>query len=247
MTTPLASVGFKLFSPEESLQLATVVAEKGERVSTAKGNYVALTTDTGSQIWAKLDDHKRPYAILPHFKGDSVNTLLLAQRIKYSENALDGRFLAWINPRSNTLGFGGPPGDYTIIFESPNYAFYTYMETPCTVEVQIACLAREVMVFSSVEDYNQYPGKSCPVETVLLPSNTAGNIAANEPEAFICGIVQTTKVFENPLTHYYFQWARVKVQGAFFDVCVDTAILDSPMTPGGVVAGNFNISGLIVV
>ena len=79
------------------------------------------------------------------------------------------------------------------------------------------------------------------------PNNTAGNFAATEPEAFICGIVQAAKVFENPLTHYYFQWARVKVQGAFFDVCVDTSILDSPMTPGGVVAGNFNISGLIVV
>ena len=60
MTTPLASVGFKVFSTEEAMQLASVVAQRGERVGTALGSYMVLKTGTRSQLWAKLDEENRP-------------------------------------------------------------------------------------------------------------------------------------------------------------------------------------------
>ncbi len=41
MTTPLASVGFKVFSTEEAMQLASVVAQRGERVD--QGHVAFLT------------------------------------------------------------------------------------------------------------------------------------------------------------------------------------------------------------
>lgn len=246
MTTPLASVGFKTFSPEESLQLATVVAEKGQRIGTAAGYYVALTTETGSQLWAKLDEQNRPYAITPHYQGQSRNTVLLAQRIKYSNKPLDGRFLCWVNPNHNTPGIGGLPGDYTIIFESPDYAYYSFMEVPCHATVQFTATARDMAVFSSVEDYNNYPNRICNVSTVMNSSTTAGSEPAYHPEIYLCGTVEETKVLENPLTHYYFQWALVKVGNGYFDVCADTAMLESPMAKGGVIAGNFYVSGKLI-
>ena len=112
MTTPLSSIGFTLHTAEESRQLATTVAEKGRRVGTADGNYVVLTTDCGCQLWSKLDGDNRPYAIVPHFAGSAKSSMLVTQRIRYSDRPLDGRLLGWINPSQGTFGFGGPPGDY---------------------------------------------------------------------------------------------------------------------------------------
>lgn len=246
MTTPLASVGFKTHTPEEAMQLATTVAERGERVATALGNYVVLNTGTRSQLWAKLDEENRPYAITPHYNGDSRSPVLLAQRVKYNNKPLDGRFLCWVNPNNNTPGFGGPLGDYTLIFECPDFAYYNFMDVPCTATVQLTATARDIAIFSTPQDYLAYPGKTCSLESVLTSSATAGDRPAYHPEAYICGIVERTQVFENPLTHYYFQWALVRAGKGYFDVCVDAAILEVPMVQGGVVAGNFHISGHII-
>jgi len=252
MTTPLSSIGFTLYSAEESWQLATVVAEKGRRVGTADGNYVVLTTECGSELWAKLDSENRPYAILPHFAGQARSQILVTQRIRYNDRPLDGRLLGWINPSQGTFGFGGPPGDYPLLFEAPDYAYYTFMEVPCTVTVQLAAFAQNIDVFSSVEDYDSRPEKTWPSET-LLASGAAGlhgyqrgdaNPHANE--AFITGIVEATQSQENPLTHGQFQWMRVKVMGGYFDVCIDSALMKGSVAPGSVISGNFWLSGRLV-
>ncbi|MBS1995216.1 MAG: hypothetical protein JSS86_02855 [Cyanobacteria bacterium SZAS LIN-2] len=252
MPTPLSSIGFKLYTQEESWQLATVVAEKGRRVSTADGNYVCLTTDCGSELWAKLDAENRPYAILPHFAGLAKSQILVTQRIRYNDRPLDGRLLGWINPSQSTLGFGGPPGDYPVLFEAPDYAFYTFMEVPCTVTVQLAAFAQTLQTFPSVEAYDASPDKAWPVET-LLPSGTAGlhgyqrgDKSPHSNEAFIIGIVKATKTYENPLTYGQFQWAGVKVMGGLYDVCIDPELLNGPLTTGQVIAGNFWLSGRLV-
>ncbi|HNB18181.1 MAG TPA: hypothetical protein PLC15_22530 [Candidatus Obscuribacter sp.] len=246
MTTPLASVGFKVFSTEEAMQLASVVAQRGERVGTALGSYMVLKTGTRSQLWAKLDEENRPYSICPHFEGDSRNAVLLAQRIKYNNKPLDGRYLAWMNPNGNTPGFG-PPGEYTIIFECPNFAYYNFVEIPCNVTVQLAAAAREVSLYNSVEEYNYKQDKICPVGSVIGSAANAGATPAYLPEAYICGVVERTQVFENPFTHYYFQWALVTVGKVQFDVCIDAATLEVPMVAGGVVAGDFHLSGQLIL
>jgi len=252
MSTPLSSIGFTLNTPEESWQLATVVAEKGRRVGTADGNYVVLTTDCGSELWAKLDADNRPYSIVPHFAGQTKSQILLTQRIRYNDRLLDGRFLGWINPSQGTFGFGGPPGDYPLLFEAPDYAFYTFMDVPCTVTVQLAAFAQSIETCPSLEVYNSRADRTWPAET-LLASGAAGlhgyqrgdqNPHANE--AFITGIVEASQTFENPLTHGYFQWARVKVMGGYFDICVDVGLLATGLAAGQVISGNFWLSGRLV-
>ncbi|MBX9941033.1 MAG: hypothetical protein K2Y32_17355 [Candidatus Obscuribacterales bacterium] len=247
MTTPLASVGFKIFSAEEAQQLAGTVAERGERVGTALGYYMVLKTGTRSQLWAKLDEENRPYSICPHYDGDSRTKVLLAQRLKYNNRPLDGRYLAWVNPNSNTPGLGGLPGDYTVIFECPDYAYCNFMELPCVTTVQLTAAAKDISIFNSKEEYREYANKICAIGSVMTSSTTAASTPAYLPDAYICAEVLQTQVFENPYTHYYFQWALVQAGAAQFDVCVDAAILEIPMVAGGVVAGNFHISGRIVL
>jgi hypothetical protein len=252
MPTPLSSIGFTLYSAEESWQLATVVAEKGRRVGTADGNYVVLTTECGSELWAKLDADNRPYAILPHFAGNAKSQLLVTQRIRYNDRPLDGRLLGWINPSQGTFGFGGPPGDYPLLFEAPDYAYYTFMEVPCTVTVQLAAFAQNIETFPSREVYDNRAEKTWPAETLLasgvagLHGYQRGDQSPHANEAFITGIAEATQTFENPLTHGYFQWARVKVMGGYFDVCVDSALLAGPLIAGQVISGNFWLSGRLV-
>jgi len=252
MTTPLSSIGFKLYTQEESWQLATVVAEKGRRVATADGNYVVLTTECGSELWAKLDADNRPYAILPHFAGQAKSQMMVTQRIRYNDRPLDGRLLGWINPSQGTLGFGGPPGDYPVLFEAPDYAYYTFMEVPCTVTVQLAAFAQSIETFASLEVYDSRAEKTWPAETLLssgaagLHGYQRGDKSPHSNEAFITGIVKASKTYENPLTHGHFQWAGVKVMGGLFDVCIDTSLLSGPLLVGQVIAGNFWLSGRLV-
>ena len=254
MITPLSSIGFKLQSQEDSWQLATIVAERGKRVATADGNYVVLTTDCGPELWAKLDSDNRPYAILPHFNGQAQSQILLASRIKYNDRPLDGRLMGWVNPSQGTFGFGGPLGDYPLVFEAPDYAFYTFMEVPCTVTVQLAAFAQKLDVFASVDDFNNRAGKTWAAET-LLASGAAGAHGQQQQggkksphanEAFMNGLVERTETFENPLTHGHFQWARVKVMGGYFDICCDPVLLETPLAPGRIVSGTFWISGRLI-
>ena len=252
MTTPLSSIGFKLQTPEDSWQLATVVAEKGRRVSTADGNYVALTTDCGPELWAKLDSENRPYAILPHFAGKAESQILLTSRVKYNDRPLDGRLMGWVNPSQGTLGFGGPPGDYPLVFEAPDYAFYTFLEVPCTVTVQLAAFAQKLEIFPSLAVYNSREGRTWEAETLLAAGAASAHgqqSSSKSPhanEAFINGLVVDCKTLENPLTHGHFQWARLKVMGGAFDICCDPLLLETPLTPGCIVSGTFWLSGRLV-
>jgi hypothetical protein len=252
MTTPLSSIGFKLHSQEDSWQLATVVAEKGRRVGTADGNYVVLTTECGPELWAKLDSDNRPYAILPHFAGQAQSQILLTSRVKYNDRPLDGRLMGWINPNQNTPGFGGPPGDYPLLFEAPDYAYYTFVEVPCTVNVQLAAFAQKLDVYSSLTDYNNKVGRTWDAET-LLASGAAGAHGQQGPgksphanEAFINGVVEATATYENPLTHSHFVWCRLKVMHGYFDVCIDPTLLEAAVTPGAVLSGAFWLSGRLI-
>jgi len=252
MATPLSSIGFKLHSAEDSWQLATVVAEKGRRVATADGNYVVLTTDCGSELWAKLDGENRPYAISPHFAGRAKSQVLLTQRIRYNDRPLDGRLLGWVNPSQGTFGLGGPPGDYPLLFEAPDYAFYTFMEVPCTVTVQMAAFAQDIEIFANLAAYENRADKTWPAETLLasgaagLHGYQRGDKSPHANEAFINGLVMASQTFENPLTHGYFQWAGIRVMGGYFDVCVDAGLLDAPLAAGQIISGNFWISGRLV-
>lgn len=252
MTTPLSSIGFTLYSPEESWQLAKLVADKGRRVNTADGNYVVLTTDCGSELWAKLDSENRPYSILPHFAGQSRSQLLVTQRIRYNDRALDGRLLGWVNPSQGTFGFGGPPGDYPLLFEVPDYAFYASLDVPSSVPAQLAAFAQDIQIFDSLEAYDNRPEKKWPAET-LLAKGVAGlhghhqGEAAPPNEAFIAGIVESAQTFENPITHVQFQWAQLKVMGGHFDACIDSQLLKGALSAGNVISGNFWLSGRLIV
>jgi len=244
MTTPLDDIGFKLFGQEDTINLARALMEQGRRVGTAEGNYMELTTGNGSQLWGRLDQDNNCRAINAHFQGKSRNKIMIMQRVKFNDSPLDGRFLGWINPHEHHDPHNPAhqhPGDYPILFEAPDYAWYSFLQVPCQVEVQLTAFAQKIKVYGSRHEFDHDPDRSFPQES-LRPSQNAGN----SPEAFISGVVQECQVLENPLTHYYFQWARLKVLGGEFDIAADTTMLTTPMAAGCIIAGDFVLSGRLI-
>lgn len=242
MTSPLSNIGFKIFSAQDTIALAQLVMANGRKIGCAEGNYMAYTTKTGSQLWARLDANNQCRALNAHFVGKTQSKVLLTQRVKFNNSPLDGRFFGWVNPDPNARADADKLGDYPILFEAPDYAYYHFMELPCEVTVQLTAFPKDLKVFLSEEEFKNFPARTWPKEVVstqIVHSSSTGNA----PEAFISAVVLETEVLENPITHFYFQWAKVKVGGGYFDIVADTKILEVAMQPGAIISGNFIISG----
>ena len=121
------------------------------------------------------------------------------------------------------------------------------------MQVQLAAFAQDITTFASAAAYDSRPDKTWPSETLLaasvasLQGQQKGEQSSAANEAFITGLVESSATLENSLTKIQFQWARLKVVGGFFDVCIDSGLLATALTPGQIVSGNFWLSGRLIL
>lgn len=71
MPSQFSSIGFHVSSGEDLAALASQVADKAERVSTAPGEYLKWAPPSGEQLWLQISHHGDAMGMNAHFAGKS--------------------------------------------------------------------------------------------------------------------------------------------------------------------------------
>ena len=150
MPSQFSTIGFSITSGEDLAALASQVADKAERISTAPGEYLKWAPTSGEQLWLQISPKGDAMGMSPHFAGKSSIRLAVEARVaRPSHTPLDGTFLAWANPPAGaTTG-----GDYPFAFDCPNAATHLELALPATVTAQMAAFAQQVSLYESPAAY----------------------------------------------------------------------------------------------
>lgn len=248
MADHFSVIGFKLNSEEEFMGLVGKLAEGSEQIKAKKGKYLFWSDGTGAEMWLQVGRFKKLIGANPHFKGTSVVKVAITNQVfRPGQSVLDGAFHAWADPED-----GDPEsGIYPFVFDCPDFRIYKKMKLPFYAQVQVAAFPHTIEYFETEEAFAQSQDtemKFSPQSFVPAGLFAAAEQGSDAPGAFavINGIVSSSKELTNSLSGERFYWAEIESAGGTYDVVIDPVMLEDIPSPGGVISGDFWLSGRIL-
>jgi hypothetical protein len=249
MPSQFSSIGFTVTSGEDLAALASQVADKAERISTARGEYLKWAPAFGEQLWLQITHDGNAMGMNPHFAGKSSMRVGVEGRVaRPSHTPLDGTFIAWANPPAGAA----TGGDYPFAFDCPDAATHLDLALPATATAQVAAFAQQVSLYESVRAYASSPDAegSNGASRSFIPSgliSPAGEpVVPPESHALFTGHVLEAAPRLNAVSGQEYWWALVDTLGGTFDVVIDPNLVSDQPRAGNVVSGWFWLSGRLL-
>lgn len=249
MASHFSTIGLNLNDEQEFYKYFELTFENGERIKTKSGTYVFWDIRDGVELWGQLDKRNNAIGLNPHFTGSSKMKVRIMNKVEDNDNTvLDGSYYCWANPMNDE----DTEGEYPFVFDLPNMALYDDVKLPQIVTVQLAAFAHEVKVYENEEEYDKlqteevkWASKSFVPSGLFSLEVDGGVTEPPQAEAILTGIVLETKTIKNAYTNNQFVYAKVDSLGGEFDVVIDPEILIKEVKVGGIIQGEFWISGKI--
>ncbi|HUS17763.1 MAG TPA: hypothetical protein VM536_22435 [Chloroflexia bacterium] len=269
MASRLSDVGFRIEAPAV-LALAEDTCRFGEQIAVHGGRYCYWAVGEGVELWVARNPRGQFVGLAPHFSGAARMRMGLTARLASPGGptagvaarlltrvvtgkpirptpALAGCFHAWADPS----GEDPESGAYPLVFDAPDFATHAGLLVPGIVTVQVAAFAQELRVFADDAAYDAEPrdGLRMAAES-LIPSGLFAfdeeDPAEPRPVALLGGHVLAAEQRVNPATRQPFWWAHVRTFGGEVDIVADPDLVNAPMEAGGIVQGEFWLSGRII-
>ena len=154
---------------------------------------------------------------------------------------MDGRFHGWAGPpgRGRTIGRLSFPFDARRRLSSRN-------RSPSEVDVQVAAFAHDVQVFANPKAFEaSRTGDGWHTSQAFIPSGLIGARDGARAEAAFTGHIVRSERKTNKLTGAEFVWCLVTSTGGTFDVVADLELLPKLPPVGGVITGDFWLTGRV--
>jgi hypothetical protein len=243
------ALGFPIDTPDALDHFVTLAQRKGERVAAPGGAYHRFSPGAGAELWVQAVGRNLITGVEPHPAGECRLQVRLDARVPAPEDApLAGAFqAAWAGFDGEDLedeGSGIP-----LVFNSPDFRAMDGLAVPARAAVQLAALAYGVAAHPDEDAYYASQGEPKFAPESFVPSgmfrfdDEDGRPTPPEPRAWLSGTVLAAERRTNPATGLGFWWARVRTLGGELDVAADPATVEGEVTPGGVVHGEFWLSG----
>lgn len=249
MISNLSDLGFIIQTEEEYFKLAEKAYSLGKPMKVSEGTYFCYSQKSGIELWVQMDNANEFMGLNPHYAGKSKRKVNLFEKVDRPDSELDGAYYSWAT-NSNESKVG--EGLYPFIFDLPDFQIYSNIELPKAVEVQLTAFARELACYKSENDFLKSQNNS---EIKLSPRSFVPNGSDYETEelniveeAFgaFSGYIIEFKKLENELTGNDFYWLLVDTLGGEIDVVADPKFFDKDPMVGGVIHGQFWLSGRII-
>ena len=246
MPSHLSAIGFPVQSQEDYETLVRALAEEAQPISTMQGRYLLWKGGVGEELWLQVDRSNDFVGMNPHFAGQSSVLVRVESRIRRpGDSVLDGAFQGWADPEPDAQGA------YPFVFDAPDFAMHASLDPPQVVRVQLAAFAHEVEFHESPEVFGASQA-DLPVKFASQSFAPVGlfDLDGTKPDppqayAMFAGHVTEAGARRNSRTGETFYWALVDTFGGVFDVVIDPALLPAAPSPGGVLQGQFWLSGRI--
>jgi hypothetical protein len=249
MPSNFSTIGVPIVDSEKDYTAwATRAVSEGQVVPVGDGEYRVLSSNAGTQLWAGVDRRGRIVGLTPHYAGAARCRGRLTDRInRADESSFDGAFDGWAcddRPASPD----DPSSDITpLLFDAPDALAHRDLRLPAIADVQIAAFAhectwhRDVDTFRSAQASEDMPF----AEEAFAYLDVFAEGPDRSATAILSGQVRDTAIRVNELTGLGSRWAAVRTLIGDIDVVADPAVVDGEPTVGGVVIGNFWLSGRI--
>lgn len=247
MPSHFSTIGFSIECQDDLAALAQKIAADAQAIPTKRGHYVHWRGGEGEEIWLQIDRSGDLVGVNPHFGGRGTVAVRIDSRVRRpNDRDLDGAFHGWAAPD------GDDQGAYPVVFDSPDFATSLALQPPQVVQVQVAAFAHEISFHASPEAFDAGQAdqdlKLASQSFIPLGLFASDGDTSDPPEAvaMLAGHVLEASVRRNSITGAVFYWALVETLGGVFDVVSDSSLLPEAPSPGGVISGEFWLSGRIV-
>ncbi len=248
MPRHVSTLGFPVTTEQDFRHYVYESTEFGEKIETPNGSYTCWMPGNGIELWAQTNRHRRLLGMNPHFHGNARARVRITGRIpRYECSILDGAFYAWACPDTPVADGGLFP----YVFDVPDYDTYHDLPIPDVVTVQLAAFANVLQGFATEDYYRAARGKGSKRSAIAFQPNglfTPDGRTRRPAQAQVTfsGRVLAVKMIVNPVTWQKFYGARVQTLIGEVDVVADPQVVQGPIVVGGIVHGDFWLSGRIL-
>jgi hypothetical protein len=243
MANHFAAIGFDVWDQDGLDDLANEAIRRSDPIRVPGGDYYRWAPGGGAEVWVQVVGREW-LGLTPHFVGrTALPTGILARVARPEDTPLEGCLHAWANPRDG----GVEEGDYPFIFAVPDFRALDRVQLPLAAPVQVAAFAHDLDLYPSEDAYVaalENEGLKLAPESFIPAGMFTEEGEAPEPVAIITGRVQAAERRMNPAGGSFW-WMQVRTLGGEMDVVAEEELIVEPPTVGGIVTGEFYLSGRV--
>ncbi len=251
----LSDIGFPVRGEQDVNDVIMSVLNHVSEVRCPRGFYLKFSDASGAEIYLQGNPDQELIGFNPHFAGKSRRKVGLTKAIEREASELDGGFHAWANPADENVEISG---EYPFVFDVPDFRTIVALQFPQTVEIQLTAFAsNDFKIFADEKEYDEnqeteikYASKSfVPTALLAFPDSEkeTTNLSDVKPIGMFVGEIKEFELKTNTLTNTQFYWFLVETLGGETDVVSDTKWIEKEPNIGGIVSGQFWLSGKIIV
>jgi hypothetical protein len=247
----LSDIGFPTPDEQAVNEMIMHVLEFTRPIQCEQGFYLKFSDASGAEIYLQGNFDQELVGFNPHFAGTSRRKAGLTQKIERDSSELDGGFHAWANPFEADEEISG---EYPFVFDVPDFRTVEIENFPAVKEIQLTAFAsNDFQIFASEQDFFdsqeselKYASKSfVPIGLFSFDENENIDLNVMRPIGKFAGEIKAFDRRTNQLSGQDFYWFLVETLGGEIDVVADPKFVTDEPKIGGIVSGQFWLSGRI--
>jgi hypothetical protein len=248
----LSDIGFPVNGDEDINEMIISVMKNAQEIPCPNGFYIKFSDESGAQIYLQGNKDQELIGFNPHFDGKSSRKVGLTTSIERDSSELDGGLHGWANPENEDFENSG---EYPFVFDVPDFRTIGKIEFPKICEIQLTAFAsNDFKVFESEDDFyksqkneTKFAAKSF-VPSGLFAFNEDENrdLSLARPIGMFAGEIKEFDLKKNSLTNENFYWFLIETLGGEIDVVADVKLVLNKPKIGGIVNGQFWLSGRLI-
>lgn len=247
----LSDIGFPTPDEQAVNDMIWHVIELTAPIECSHGIYLKFSDESGAEIYLQGNFKQELIGFNPHFAGKSRRKVGLTKKIERDSSELDGGFHAWANPDEEKII---DSGEYPFVFDVPDFRINEEIEIPKLCEIQLTAFAsNDFQMFANEKDYyysqkdeTKMAAKSFIPSGMFLPDENAAPIEPPRPIGIFAGEIKEFELWTNKVSGVKFYSFLVETLGGEVDVVADPKLIAGEPKVGGIVSGQFWLSGKIL-
>ena len=259
-----SNIGFAVQNEQEFEALMERAVNAGTPVAAGDSHYILYSDQSGAELWLQFDPNGQFLGVNPHYKGESRRKVRLLHSVDRPESPLDGAFYAEAleqPPKEDDSENGKSSAEetneadlsmiYPFVFDVPNQKALEPAEFPKVATIQLTAFARDFQAFDSEEAY--YAGRNSEIAfapEAFIPSGlfSPDGKEVDPPQAYgiFTGVIKDARMRTNRMDGAPYFWMLVNSLGGQVDVVADARLFKTPPLIGGIVQGQFWLSGRLI-
>ena len=245
----LSDIGFPTPNEQAVNEMIMQVLDLAKPIQCARGFYLKYSDPSGAEIYLQGNFQQELVGFNPHFSGASRRKVSLARLVERESSELDGGFYAWADPAFEK-------GEYPFVFDVPDFRTHDFRDFPRLAEIQLTAFASNDFKLDANEaDYQAAQESELKYATkMFVPTglfaldeqDQAADLGTIRPVGNLAGEIARFELKTNDLSKEQFYWLLVETLGGPVDVVVDPKYVPAEPVTGGIVSGQFWLSGRIL-